>query len=68
VINAASHNGFFQELFFFFFFFFYVVGVDEISAHTLKKEICNVLARHNLQVENIQGQGYDGASNMRCME
>ena len=47
------------------FFFFYVVGVDETSAKTLKKGICNVLTLHNLQVENMRGQGYDGASNMR---
>ena len=45
--------------------FFYVVGVDETSAKTLKKGICNVLTHHNLQVENMRGQGYDGASNMR---
>ena len=45
--------------------FFYVVGVDETSAKTLKKGICNVLTCHNLQVENMRGQGYDGASNMR---
>ena len=31
----------------------------------LKKGIYNVLTRHNLQVENMRGQGYDGASNMR---
>jgi hypothetical protein len=31
----------------------------------LKKGICNILTRHNLQVENMRGQGYDGASNMR---
>ena len=31
----------------------------------LKKEICVVRSRYNLYIENIQGQGYDGASNMR---
>ncbi|KDO42402.1 hypothetical protein CISIN_1g039769mg [Citrus sinensis] len=29
-----------------------------------KNEIYNVLARYNLLVENLRGQGYDGASNM----
>ncbi|ESR64952.1 hypothetical protein CICLE_v10010270mg, partial [Citrus x clementina] len=33
-------------------------------ALTLKDEICNVLAQYNLLVENLRGQGYDGASNM----
>ncbi|KAH9717836.1 TTF-type domain-containing protein [Citrus sinensis] len=34
------------------------------EASTLKNEICNVLARYNLLIENLRGQGYDGASNM----
>ncbi|XP_057502711.1 uncharacterized protein LOC130786427 [Actinidia eriantha] len=29
------------------------------------KEISNVLARYNMNIENMRGQGYDGASNMR---
>ncbi|XP_016162244.1 zinc finger MYM-type protein 1-like [Arachis ipaensis] len=28
-------------------------------------EISSVLSRHNLDVQNLRGQGYDGASNMR---
>ncbi|XP_059441887.1 uncharacterized protein LOC132174212 [Corylus avellana] len=39
--------------------------VKDTSASTLKKEICAVLFRYNLQIENIRDQGYDGASNMR---
>ncbi|XP_010695082.2 uncharacterized protein LOC104907790 [Beta vulgaris subsp. vulgaris] len=35
------------------------------SAATLKRELCSVLSRHELAIENIRGQGYDGASNMR---
>ncbi|XP_075640587.1 uncharacterized protein LOC142612372 [Castanea sativa] len=31
---------------------------------TLKKEISAVLSRYKLHIENIRGQGYDGASNM----
>ncbi|XP_074304398.1 uncharacterized protein LOC141639108 [Silene latifolia] len=45
--------------------FFDLVRVKETSAATLKKEVCAVLAAHKLFVENIRGQGYDGASNMR---
>jgi hypothetical protein len=32
---------------------------------TLKRELMSILSRYNLQVENVQGQGYDVASNMR---
>ncbi|GMY39380.1 TTF-type domain-containing protein [Fagus crenata] len=59
VLRFVNRDGFVQER------FFDVVSVDETSAKTLKKGICNVLTRHNLQVENMRGQGYDGASNMR---
>jgi hypothetical protein len=59
VLRFVNRDGFVQEC------FFYVVGVDETSAKTLKKRICNVLTRHNLQVENTRGQEYDGANNMR---
>ncbi|XP_042432463.1 zinc finger MYM-type protein 1-like [Zingiber officinale] len=36
----------------------------DAHAATLKKEICDALTRYNLKIHNIQGQGYDGASNM----
>ena len=39
--------------------------VDDTSVLTLKREICIVLSRYNLLTENLRGQGYDGASNMR---
>ncbi|OMO49685.1 hypothetical protein COLO4_38446 [Corchorus olitorius] len=39
--------------------------VKDTAALTLKNEICGVLSLHNLLVENMRGQGYDGASNMR---
>ncbi|KAL1289943.1 hypothetical protein AAHE18_20G094200 [Arachis hypogaea] len=45
--------------------FFYLVHVTDTCATTLKKELISVLSHYNLQVENIRGQGYDGASNMR---
>ena len=45
--------------------FFEVVNVKETSASTLKKEICIVLTHYNLLVEDLRGQRFDGASNMR---
>ena len=44
--------------------FFDIVSVHDTTALTLKNEISNVLIKYNLQVENLRGQGYDGASNM----
>ncbi|XP_077215547.1 uncharacterized protein LOC143850140 [Tasmannia lanceolata] len=44
---------------------FDLVHVRDTTALTLKKEICAVLSRHNLNIQNIRDQGYDGASNMR---
>ncbi|XP_072087158.1 uncharacterized protein [Arachis hypogaea] len=45
--------------------FFDLVHVSDTSALTLKKELVSVLSIYNLQIKNIRGQGYDGASNMR---
>jgi hypothetical protein len=45
--------------------FFGVVGVKDTTAMTLKNTISDVLALYDLQVDNMRGQGYDGASNMR---
>ncbi|XP_019192725.1 PREDICTED: zinc finger MYM-type protein 1-like [Ipomoea nil] len=45
--------------------FFGVVHVKDTSASTLKEGIFSILSRHNLDVQNIRGQGYDGTSNMR---
>ena len=45
--------------------FFDLIHVQETTSSTLKKEICDVISRHNLRIEDIQSQGYDGASNMR---
>ena len=45
--------------------FFDIVHVKDTTTATLKKELSVVLSRHNLDVSNIRGQGYDGASNMR---
>jgi hypothetical protein len=45
--------------------FFDVAHVNDTTALTLKKKVCDILSRHNLDVSNLRGQGYDGASNMR---
>ncbi|XP_072058110.1 uncharacterized protein [Arachis hypogaea] len=42
-----------------------VVHVKDTTSATLKQEICSVLSHHNLNIQNVRGQGYDGASNMR---
>ncbi|XP_059429354.1 uncharacterized protein LOC132163185 [Corylus avellana] len=59
ILRFVDKDGFIRER------FFHIVHVKDTSASTLKKEICVVLSRYNLQIENIRGQGYDGASNMR---
>ncbi len=38
--------------------------VRDTSAITLKKEICFTLSL-NLNIQNMHGQGYDGANNMQ---
>ncbi|XP_058179979.1 uncharacterized protein LOC131298514 [Rhododendron vialii] len=45
--------------------FFHIVHIKDTTALTLKKEISDVLTRYNLDIHNMRGQGYDGASNMR---
>ena len=58
ILRFIDKNGFIKEC------FFHVVHVRDTTALTLKKEICGVLSRYNLHIENIRGQGYDGANNM----
>ncbi|KAL9687605.1 hypothetical protein QQ045_032010 [Rhodiola kirilowii] len=45
--------------------FFEVINVVDTCFLTLKDHISRVLAEYDLKVEDIRGQGYDGASNMR---
>jgi hypothetical protein len=59
VIRFVDKDGFVRER------FFGVVHVSDTVALTLKKEIYSLLSRYNLDIQNIRGQGYDGASNMR---
>ncbi|XP_061968323.1 uncharacterized protein LOC133691734 [Populus nigra] len=59
VLRFVDIQGFVRER------FFSIVHVSDTTSSTLKKEICYVLARYNLHILNMRGQGYDGASNMR---
>ncbi|KAL5828314.1 hypothetical protein ACOSQ4_020111 [Xanthoceras sorbifolium] len=59
VLRFVDKEGFIREL------FLDIVHVKDTTAITLKKELCTIFSRHALNVQNIRGQGYDGASNMR---
>jgi hypothetical protein len=59
VLRFVDKYGFIQER------FFDLVHVKDTSALTLKNKISDVLSYHRLDIQNIRGQGYDGASNMR---
>lgn len=59
ILRFVDKDGFVRER------FFHVVHVKDTMSSTLKNEVCAVLSRYDLHVENIRGQGYDGASNMR---
>lgn len=59
VLRFPDTEGFIQER------FVDVIHVNDTLALTLKETICTVLADNNLNVEDIRGQAYDGASNMR---
>lgn len=59
VLRFVDANGFIRER------FFEIVSVEDTCASTLKKELSFVLSRYKLDICNIRGQGYDGASNMR---
>jgi hypothetical protein len=59
VLRFVDKDSFIQER------FFDIVHVKDTSASTLKNEISVVLSQHRLDIQNIRGQGYNGASNMR---
>ncbi|XP_042441400.1 zinc finger MYM-type protein 1-like [Zingiber officinale] len=59
VLRFVDTNGFIQKCFFGF------IHVYDTVALTLKDALYSSLAYYNLDVQNIRGQGYDGASNMR---
>ncbi|XP_020243660.1 zinc finger MYM-type protein 1-like [Asparagus officinalis] len=58
VLRFVDADGFIRER------FFDVIGVEDTTAQTLKK-MCSLYDRNGLLVQNIRGQDYDGASNMR---
>ncbi|XP_073022650.1 uncharacterized protein [Primulina eburnea] len=59
VLRYVDCDGFVRER------FFEVIGVDDTNSLTLKTHICSILTQHKLLIENMRGQGYDGARNMR---
>ena len=59
ILRFVDKDGFLKDR------FFHIMHVRDTTALTLNKEICAVLSHYNLHIENIRGQGYDGASNMR---
>ncbi|KAL7087011.1 hypothetical protein ACP275_13G038800 [Erythranthe tilingii] len=59
VLRFVDKMGFLQER------FFDIVSVENTCSLTLKQELSNIFSHHALNVENLRGQGYDGASNMR---
>nr|XP_023904266.1 zinc finger MYM-type protein 1-like [Quercus suber] len=61
VFRYVDAEGFVKE------HFFELIHVVDTAALTLKKGIYSLLSQHCLDIQNIRGQGYDGASNMRGM-
>ncbi|XP_024196338.1 zinc finger MYM-type protein 1-like [Rosa chinensis] len=59
ILRFVDCDGFIRER------FFKVLSVANTCSQTLKDEISKVLTQYDLQVENMRGQGYDGASNMQ---
>ncbi|KAK9733108.1 hypothetical protein RND81_04G044000 [Saponaria officinalis] len=59
VLRLVDKNGYMQER------VFDLIHVKETNALYLKGAIEECLLAHKLNIENIQGQGYDGPSNMR---
>jgi hypothetical protein len=59
VIRFVDKDGFIRER------FLDIVHVHDTYSATLKQEIYYVLSALKLDVQNIRGQGYDGASNIR---
>jgi hypothetical protein len=59
VLRFVSNEGYIKE------HFLDIIHVIDTTALTLKDSICAVLSDNNSSVQDIRGQGYDGASNMR---
>ena len=59
VLRYVDTNGFMRER------FYGIVHVVDTAVVTHKKEIYDLFSNYCLDIQNIRGQGYDGASNMR---
>jgi hypothetical protein len=59
VLRFVDKDGILQER------FFDLIHVANTRSLTLKDELCFVLSNHGFNIQNLRGQGYDGASNMR---
>ncbi|KAJ3705062.1 hypothetical protein LUZ61_008767 [Rhynchospora tenuis] len=59
VLRFFDIEGFIRER------FLDLVHVRDTTALTLKDSIYTILSNNNLSIQDIRGQGYDGASNMR---
>lgn len=57
-IRFVDKNGYIRER------FLDMIHVSDTTSSTLKQGICSILSHHNLNIQNIRGQGYNGASNM----
>ncbi|XP_061365621.1 uncharacterized protein LOC133308902 [Gastrolobium bilobum] len=61
VLRFIDKYGFIKER------FFDLYHVQDTSSMTLKNAISEILSHHCLDIQNIHGRGYDGASNMRAL-
>ncbi|XP_051222110.1 uncharacterized protein [Lolium perenne] len=59
VFRFVDKDGILQER------FFDLIHVTSTKAATLKEVLSSVLSQNAFDVQNLRGQGYDGASNMR---
>ena len=59
VFRFVDSNGILQER------FFDLIHVTNTKAATLKENLCSMLSNHSFDIQNLRGQGYDGASNMK---
>ncbi|CAN1244929.1 Zinc finger MYM-type protein 1 [Linum grandiflorum] len=59
VLRFVDGKGLIQER------FFDIVHVRDTTSMTLYSAICDTLSSHKFSIQNLRGQGYDGASNMR---
>ena len=59
VLRYVDIDGFVGE------WFYGIVHVIDTAALTFKKEIYYLFSNHCLDIQNIWGQGYDGACNMQ---